>query len=387
MPDQTEEFEFADEQEDIELAGSVSAVVQGTDWTTETIVAQMRRRNIVLNPSFQRRDAWSISRKSELIESLIVGLPVPQIVLAEAKNERGKFIVLDGKQRLLSLLQFWGESDGDNNAFRLSKLKLRPKLSRVNFAELSTDPQFDEDYNSLCNESIRTMVIRNWANENLLHEVFLRLNTGSVKLSPQELRQALEPGPFTTYVDEVSGELESLQELLRITRPDPRMRDVEILSRYIAFRFLSQSYTGRMKDFLDFCFRTMNAGWTENRGAVEAAVQDFDNGLVELLLTFDGRPARKPNSPQFNRAIFDALIYFHANAEVRAAASLKRPELKNAYNSLFAPGSRFSVAVESDTAGKPNTLARFQEWARCLNEVLDLEHPVSAPLIPIEEAM
>ena len=69
--------------------GSVAAVVSGTDWTTETIVSQLKRGNIDLNPRFQRRDAWNPDRKSRLIESLIVGLPVPQIVLAESKESRG----------------------------------------------------------------------------------------------------------------------------------------------------------------------------------------------------------------------------------------------------------------------------------------------------------
>jgi Protein of unknown function DUF262 len=99
--------EEADEQDVSEqlAPGSVAAVVTGTDWTTETVVSQLKRGNIQLDPRFQRRDAWKRDRKSRFIESLIVGLPIPQIVLAESKRERGRFIVLDGKQRLLSILQ------------------------------------------------------------------------------------------------------------------------------------------------------------------------------------------------------------------------------------------------------------------------------------------
>ncbi|MGZ8225662.1 MAG: DUF262 domain-containing protein [Methylococcaceae bacterium] len=79
------------------------AGVSGNDWTTETIISQIKKGNIQLNPDFQRRDAWDKSRKSRFIESLILGLPVPQIVLAESKERRGAYIVLDGKQRLLSI--------------------------------------------------------------------------------------------------------------------------------------------------------------------------------------------------------------------------------------------------------------------------------------------
>src|SRR6266851_850306 len=125
----TQEIEFDDDSDEQDVAeqlapGSLAAVVSGTDWTTETVVSQLKRGNIQLDPRFQRRDAWKRDRKSRFIESLIVGLPIPQIVLAESKRDRGKFIVLDGKQRLLSILQFWGLGQGDNNSYALSALTL-----------------------------------------------------------------------------------------------------------------------------------------------------------------------------------------------------------------------------------------------------------------------
>src|SRR5215472_16456348 len=93
-PQKLEFDEEADEQDVAEqlAPGTTAAVVSATDWTTETVVSQLKRRNIQLNPRFQRRDAWRRDRKSRFIESLIVGLPIPQIVLAESKKDRGKFI-------------------------------------------------------------------------------------------------------------------------------------------------------------------------------------------------------------------------------------------------------------------------------------------------------
>jgi hypothetical protein len=67
------------------------AVLYASDWTVETILLQLDRRNIELNPRFQRRDAWSVQRKSRFIESVILGLPIPQIILAERKGSRGQF--------------------------------------------------------------------------------------------------------------------------------------------------------------------------------------------------------------------------------------------------------------------------------------------------------
>jgi hypothetical protein len=378
------EFDDESDEEDVAeqlLPGSIAAVVSGTDWTTETIVSQLKRGNIQLNPRFQRRDAWRRDRKSRFIESLVVGLPIPQIVLAESKQDRGKFIVLDGKQRLLAILQFWGLGEGENNAYTLSGLTLRDDLKKKSFIDLSTDPGYEADYNALCNQPIRTVVIRNWKDTNFLHTVFLRLNTGSVTLSPQELRQALLPGPFSDYIDEAAGQSASLRRLLGIKEPDPRMRDIEILARFLAFRFFADEYPGRMKKFLDNTFEKFNASWDSYRPRVETAKSEFESGVDELLQVFQEEPARKPTSAQFNRAIFDALIFFHSQPHVRNALRSKGTRVRKAYEELFSPDSGFLKAVESDTAGPPNTSARLRIWGAALSRIAGQTFGV--PSIPI----
>ena len=237
-----------------------------------------------------------------------------------------------------------------------------------------------DEYNALCNQTIRTIVIRNWKDTNFLHTVFLRLNTGSVNLSPQELRQALLPGPFTDHIDDVSGQSKGLQELLGIDAPDPRMRDIEILARFLAFRFYAKEYPGRMKHFLDDTFGAFNAKWKKSEIPVLGAEDDFEAGIAELLRIFGSSIARKPGSSQFNRAIFDALIFFHSQGKIRKALKNKRKALLAAYNNLFTEGSAFLKAVESDTAGAPNTAARLSLWAECLTRVGGMT--VEAPDIP-----
>jgi hypothetical protein len=381
-----QDVEFDDESDDQDVAeqlsaGSVAAVVSGTDWTTETIVSQLKRGNIQLNPRFQRRDAWKKDRKSRFVESLIVGLPIPQIVLAESKKERGKFIVLDGKQRLLSILQFWGLGEGENNAFKLSGLTLRDDLKRKSFEDLSSDHDFESDYNALCNQAIRTVVIRNWKDTDFLHTVFLRLNTGSVTLSPQELRQALLPGSFSNYIDDAAGESGGLHQILGLAGPDPRMRDIEILARFLAFRFFSESYPGRMKAFLDMTFDKFNSDWDSYKPQIEAAKVDFERGLDELLAVFEDDVARKPSSTHFNRAIFDALIFFYSQPKVRRALRKKRGRVRSAYKNLFSPQSEFVKAVESDTAGAPNTSARLRIWCKAISRIAGQSFAV--PKIPV----
>ena len=209
----------------------------GTDWTTETIVNQLRRGNINLNPRFQRRNAWNTLRKSLFVELLILGLPVPQIILAEEKGKKGSFVVIDGKQRLLTLRQFSARPEGDDfEQLRLTGLSDQPELNGLTYGALQQNDQFASKLNNFDNQTIRTVVIRGWKDERYLYSVFLRINTGSVQLSPQELRQALHPGSFSDFIDDVSVDHVGVKRLLKLRDPDFRMRDVELVLRYFAYR-------------------------------------------------------------------------------------------------------------------------------------------------------
>jgi hypothetical protein len=363
------------ELEPTETAQFSDAVLHSADWTVETIVSQLTRLNIELNPRFQRRDAWNVRRKSAFIESLILGLPVPQIVLAEKKGQRGKYIVLDGKQRLLSLLQFTGNASGPNNAFRLSGLEARPDLARKSRVQLS-EPAFENDLNAFLNYTIRTVVIRNWPSYDFLHLVFLRLNTGSVKLSPQELRQAMFPGEFSNVVDDAAAASVPLRALLGTSGPDARMRDVELLVRFLAFHFYLPTYPGRMKDFLDQTCERLNDEWPNRHEAVNSAIAKFNAGAEVLIDTLGlDFVARKQNSKSFNRAIFDALIFYSADDRIREKM-LENPEaVCVAYREISADPA-FLEASESDTAGVPHTLARLSLWGERLRNALAIEFAV-----------
>ena len=126
--------------DDNEFASFNSAVVWGMDWTTETIANQLEKGNIDINPKFQRRDAWSQIEKSRLIESLMLGLPVPTIILAEMKDKKNNFIVIDGKQRLLSIKQFCSNKK-EFTKLRLKKMEVLSELEGKTLDDLKQDSQ------------------------------------------------------------------------------------------------------------------------------------------------------------------------------------------------------------------------------------------------------
>ncbi len=377
MQNELFEFEFADDLEGnsrSRVQNFNEAVVTSTDWTTETVVSQLQRGNIQLTPRFQRRDAWDISRKSKFLESLFLGLPVPQIVLAEQQGARGRFLVLDGKQRLLTLLQFVGGGVGRNNEFALKSLDIRDDLQGRTFSQLSNDASFRGDIDTFLNQTIRTVVIRNWPSTEFLFLVFVRLNTGSVALSPQELRQALLPGPFVDFVDDNSAESPVLRSLLKTDEPDFRMRDTELLLRYIAFQFYLDSYNGNLKQFLDHTCMTLNDKWDELHDRVKECVANFEASTSFCFEVFtETFVARRWNGSafqgQFNRAIFDVLVYYFSDDRLRFAAASRRDEILQAYKDLCDSSPDFISAVTTTTKSIGATFRRFELWGRALQRL------------------
>lgn len=354
------------------------AVLYSSDWTVETIIGQLQRKNIDINPRFQRRDAWDRKKKSRFIESVILGLPIPQLVLAEKKGERGRYIVIDGKQRLLSLLQYTGSDDVEGGGFGLSGLDVRTDLARKRYRNLTTDAELHDDLDAFLNYTIRAVVIRNWPDTEFLHLVFLRLNTGSVKLSQQELRQALFPGAFSDFIDDRSAGSAPLQTLLGRTSPDPRMRDVELLIRYLAFHLFIDDYPGRLLPFLDRATDVLNCEWEDREAQVASALDEFDAAATTIITVFGARDAaRKPGSGSFNRAIFDALVFYASDPQIRDQMTADPAALAAAYQRTLA-NERFIQAVERDTAGAANTHARLDIWGSELRKAIKLDFMVPA---------
>lgn len=372
-----------DDEEPVELNDVTSAFVTDTAWTTETILSQMRRGNIQLNPRFQRRDAWDRSRKSRFVESLILGLPIPQLVLAEDKRRKGSFIVLDGKQRLLTLAQFAKgsslDSDADDSLRQLSlgSLEVRPELQRLSLADLESRADRVHDLNSFLNQTIRTAVVRNWPDDAFLNLVFLRLNTGSVKLSPQELRQALHPGHFTDYLDDHASASEPLQRALNITGPDFRMRDVEILLRYFALKTGLSSYRGSLKNFLDDTSDKLNVHWESDESTLRSLANEFDHAVDATLTIFKTsafsrwNPDRNSYENRFNRAVFDVMVYYFSTPEIRHAAIEKSELVRETFQKLCRDNSAFVEALQTSTKTIEALHTRLSVWGNGLASVID----------------
>lgn len=391
---------FADDQDD-DLDAEQSpdrfrdAVLYGTDWTVRTLLQQIEQGNIDLSPNFQRRDAWSRRNKSRFIESVALQLPIPQIVLAERKEQRGTYIVLDGKQRLLTLAQFAGDLSDDHplweesakvGPLRLTGLKVLSDLNGKTYSDVVANAALGQFRTQFDNHTIRSALIRNWPDEDYLYEVFIRLNTGSARLSPQELRQAMKPGPFTEFLSIRSGSSATLQKILGLTGPDFRMRDVDLLLRLIAFLTRLPGYKGNLKPFLDDTHDHFNSRWGVEEKAVIALVDRIEDGLAFLVKCFgDARlVGRRWVNDHFdgpvNRAVLDVQIASALAPNVRKAVDNKVLNLPEVFVEMSRQSQEFGEAVSGTTKSISAIRARYAVWQHALEAVVGTT--VSMPALP-----
>lgn len=378
--DQEEERIGQESEEDLSGLNKDSfseAVLWGTDWTTETVVSQLKKGNIELSPNFQRRDAWGAERKSQFIESIILGLPIPQIILAERKDKRGSYIVIDGKQRLLSIRQYCVIDDNDEfQPLKLTGLKVLDDLNGKTYKELLEQLDFSKYNTAFDNQSIRTVIIRNWPNQSFLYTVFLRLNAGSLPLSPQELRQALNPGYFTSFADSFSISSDQIKKALSLKKPDYRMRDVEIVVRYFAFKNYIEKYSGNLKEFLDNTCDLLNQKWKKDNSEIIAQAEELNNAIDATYTIFGSNAFSKYSNEEFtgifNRPVFDLMTYYFSVPEIRSEAIKKSEEITDNFISLCSTDIEFLKALEASTKNTTATAKRFNEWGNVLKKVLNL---------------
>lgn len=359
--------------DDISLGseGLRNAVLYNTDWTVETVLNQISKGTIDLAPSFQRRDAWSLEVKSLFIESILLNFPIPSITLAETGSSK-KFIVVDGKQRLSTLAQFFGNLPSS----KFDKFKLRglEDLRHLNSMDFDAICEFDPDLiTQLENYTIRTNVIRGWKDDDVLYSIFYRLNSKTVKLSSQELRQSLHPGPYTVWLNEYAPDSFALRKLFPGPEPDFRLRDMEILARYLAFYFFVEDYSGNLKKFIDKSFSVLNRDWVSMQSRVQDAAVEFEESYALSTQIFsESLPFRKWNGDgwenRFNRAIFDAVMYSLKKSDDRRKISENCDVVLSLFKEVCLDPD-FRDSIERTTKTTTALVMRTNKWCESLKSI------------------
>ncbi|MDD2376800.1 MAG: DUF262 domain-containing protein [Clostridia bacterium] len=179
-------------------------------------------KKIILDSDLQRDDVWKKNQKCELIESVLMGLPLPIFYFNEDKNAR--LIVIDGRQRLTALFEFMSGN------FSLGKLKIMRNFNNKNFSQL--DPIFQskiEDYQIVAN------VIQPPTPDRIKFDIFDRVNRSGTQLNKQEIRNALYQGNATDVLKAISSCEYFNLATGGVFNKEKRMKDKYIILRFLAF--------------------------------------------------------------------------------------------------------------------------------------------------------
>lgn len=365
------------DQDDLEnIDEKANLIVFSRDWTVATILNQIEQGNIDLNPSFQRRNAWTDDKRSKLIESIMLGYPIPEIVLAEDKNARNSFIVIDGKQRLLTIASF---KDSEKYKYWTRKVPktqgLKSKYDKMTYCDISSDTEMSRMFD---NSALRCTVISNYPSDESLYDIFYRLNAGSVSLSSQELRQALNKGCFSEFLISVTDKDSPLRKVMNLKEPDKRLRDVEVLLRCMSFLRYAFKYKGNLLRFLDDTTRYFNKHWSDEEKTIKDLKDRVILAIEKLNIVFGSYDdiARKYKNgekfKQFNRVIFEVLVFFFDKINRDKLIAGNNQRFKDSYKELFAKDTDFQATIDGSTKNMDNYKIRYSRIQDIVNDAYDV---------------
>jgi len=243
----------------------------------------------IIIPDFQRNYVWNIKQASLLIESFLLGLPVPQVFFY--LNEENKSLVIDGQQRIVSVIYFLEGYFGDETTqnrrqvFRLTGLDERSRFANKKYDELD-----DASQRKLRQSVLRAINIRQLSpkHENTsIYHIFERLNTGGTPLKAQEIRNCVFRGELTTKLKSLNAD-PNWRSLLGKQKFDKHQKDVELLLRVFSLSGGHwKKYEKPMKEFLNVAMSTEKLGSSKR---VADFVKVFPTAVKRLVDTLGDKP-------------------------------------------------------------------------------------------------
>ncbi|MGK5043291.1 DUF262 domain-containing protein [Janthinobacterium sp. GB1R12] len=333
---------------------------QPYDLVVESLVEQISSGTIFLRPlserpDFQRRYVWSQKLASRLIESILLNVPIPPCYLSQ--NSEFELDVIDGQQRLFSIFRFL------NNQFPLSSLEVLKELNELRFHEIPQKLQ-----RQLKTHTLRCVLITNESHPEIKFDVFERLNSNTVPLNPQELRNCIYRGELNSLLRTVVDYKPWLSILGKI-KADVRMRDEELALRFFAFLIHGiDSYRTPQKHWLN---EAAKAGQKYSAEQISALTQKWEHAIDIALLWFEPKECfrRDPNSKTrvINRALFD-LVMLQATKITVAEATAKRNIFRQNFTTLL-NDMEFKDLISRAVDHTKRTKRRFEMWDAAMKDI------------------
>lgn len=259
--------------------------------------------DLFITPEYQRAFRWSVFQQSRFIESVLLGIPIPPIFVAE--DETGKWEVVDGLQRISTIFSFFGILEGtpDKNELRLCAGEMVPELDGVSIGGLPIRLK-----TTIKRAVCRVEIVRWDSNEDIRYELFNRLNTGASPLSEQEIRNCI----FRSYpvdLNQVLRDVAGIKDFVDLINPSSAKKEEmfleELVLRYFAFKHFDGPFKTTVPNFLSEFMRDVSKG--ERAFDLQGEKEDFIN-FVNFLNANFGAELFRPKG-NFALHIYDSLSY------------------------------------------------------------------------------
>ncbi len=353
-PERTDEVvDDLDEASEI-IPFTYAITAYGADYPVDGLVKRIEAGDIIVPRfswdadeaseivGFQREYVWPRRKADRFIESLLLGLPVPGIFLV--KEQSGRFLVLDGHQRLFTLQSFYGGVI-HGEEYRLKDVQKR--FSGKRYKDLDV-----EDRRRVDDSIIHATVVRQdepSEDQSSIYVIFERLNTGGVNLQPQEIRVALYHGEFVRVLRDLN-EQPGWRHLYGAK--SKRLKDMEMILRFLAFLYHASAYRSPMKDFLN---RYMASNRNLERQS-EREIKDIFTATTALLEAAIGARAFRPQRA-VNAAVVDSVMTGLALRLSRGPVE-RTEEVRDAYERLLA-SETYRSSTETGTSQEANVERRL----------------------------
>ncbi len=324
---------------------SREVITQPYDLVVGSLVSQIEQKDIILRPSFQRGYVWTNPIASKLIESLVLNVPIPPCYLSQ--NDNFELDVVDGQQRLESIRRFV------DNQFALSSLSIATELNGKRFHQLPSRVQ-----RKIKTHTIRCIVITSSSHPDVKFDIFERLNTNTMSLNSQELRNCLYRGKLNDLLRKIASRKNWLRVLKRKV-PDKRMRGEELILRFFAFQELGlESYRTPLKNWLNDAAR-----WGQDLpdDEIDQLDEKWENMLAVATTWFPPDTCfRRPESKPLNKALFDLVSYSAASIRAEDAGGYA-DRFRETFDALINE-DEFADLISRAVDHKRRTLRRFELW-------------------------
>jgi len=329
-------------------------VTQPYDLVITALMSQIHDGTLFLRPlsdrpRFQRRYVWSDKLASRLIESILLNVPIPPVYLSQ--NQDFELDVIDGQQRIYSIYRYI------ENQFNLIGLEVLSELNGLRFFELPSQLRRKvETY------VLRCVIITNDSHPEIRFDVFERLNTNTMPLNAQEIRNCIYRGPLIDLLVRLA-EYEPWLAIINRKTPDKRMRGEELILRFFAFHTLGiEGYRTPQKHWLNDMAK---AGMTYSPDQIQQYDRLWKSTIDKCLLIFEPNecfrrlPLARPKMV-INRALMD-LVMSSLSAIQADRVEQIGPEFRNRYMAIVG-NEEFDDLITRAIDHKSRTLRRFELW-------------------------